>query len=383
MSLSHKEKLIIPSLSVGKTKNLLKNYILSKIKRGDNDIPISFRLIGPSGIGKTQICYQIAEEIKDELGNFRIIKIQAPIFSRDDLLIPFPKPDENSFSMLFSNDFFPTKDEGGGILLIDEFSRGDEQLQQVLWQIVNNYELHNRRLPKNWFVICTDNPDEEEYAMRYFDDAAGIRRVLHIYTRSSVIDFLKYATTRLHPTIVNYIKTFPQDLYDWESQRRGAIYANPASWCKFSDILWLISKEGDLQDFLEEIEILGSGLLNFNMTRKFIDFLGDIKYIRPSEILTEYSKVRNDIKKLDNAKISDLVYAVAIHIIDVAPEPKTIVKNIVDFLTDIPIDTAALFFTTFGEQENMMGYLSELNSLAMRYPSYAKIIESMETVLSK
>ena len=102
--------------------------------------------------------------------------------------------------MLYSDFVPPQKEDSFGIFVIDEFSRGDHTLQQLLWQVQNEYAIHRYEFPKGWFVISIDNPDDSAYTMDTMEDAAGLRRQLHIYTEVSPIDFLNYAIQKdFHP----------------------------------------------------------------------------------------------------------------------------------------------------------------------------------------
>ena len=207
--LKYFERLNISVLSISRIKELLKNDIKDTIVTWNHpeharDVDRQcYHIIGPAGVGKTQICYQIAKELSEEIfgpdsdEQFDIIMVKAPVLTKDDFIIPFPMQDEGevapTFKMLYS-DFVPKlKDSKYGLFVIDEFSRGDHQLQQLLWQAQNEYAVHRHDFPKGWFVISIDNPDDSEYSMDNLEDAAGLRRQLHVYTEVLATDFLDYA----------------------------------------------------------------------------------------------------------------------------------------------------------------------------------------------
>jgi len=251
--LKYHERLNISVLSIAKIKQLLKDDIMDTIYawgKGRDVDRQCYRIIGPAGVGKTQICFQIAAELTeqmfgahnkkhpDNMQEFQIMMIKAPVLSRDDFIIPFPVAEESgeySFKMLYS-DFVPKNKDTYGLFVIDECSRGDHQLQQLLWQVQNEYAIHRLDFPKNWFVITIDNPDDSEYSMDNLEDAAGLRRQLHVYVEVSSHDFLSYAIEHdYHPYIIEFIQTHPEYLYDFQAQKIGSVYANPASYEKLSD----------------------------------------------------------------------------------------------------------------------------------------------------
>ena len=68
--LKYQERLNISVASIGKVKEILKNDIKDTIiawNKGRNVDKQCYHIIGPAGVGKTQICYQIATELTEEV----------------------------------------------------------------------------------------------------------------------------------------------------------------------------------------------------------------------------------------------------------------------------------------------------------------------------
>ncbi len=383
------EKLNIAVLSISKVKQLIKNDILDTIyawKNGDKDWDASkqcYHIIGPAGVGKTQICYQLANELTADLFHdyntknpdykktFEVMMTKAPVLNRDDFIIPFPvvTSSEPSFKMLYS-DFVPKVKDSFGLFVIDEFSRGDHQLQQLLWQVQNEYAVHRHEFPKGWFVISTDNPDDSEYSMDNLEDAAGLRRQLHIYVEVNAKDFLDYAIAeKFHPYVIEFVQTHPEYLYDFQAQKLGAVYANPASYEKLSDHLKKMQlRRGSLN--FDEVEIKASGLLNSSMASRFVAFAKEQKDINPKDIVFNFKKVRPEIEKMikdgNNARLSELMNSFCTYLATAMPKyKKEEMQNVIDFLLLMPIDTAALFITqidTFDRPGKAFAYISELHT---------------------
>ena len=91
--LSYYERLNISVLSIAKIKDLIKSDILETINAWEKNRDVQkqcWHVVGPAGVGKTEICYQIAEELTNERQElFDIIMVKAPVLSRDDFIIPF------------------------------------------------------------------------------------------------------------------------------------------------------------------------------------------------------------------------------------------------------------------------------------------------------
>lgn len=368
------EKLNISVLSINKIKEALKDDIVSTLntwKAGREVDKQCYRIIGPAGVGKTQITYQIADELSEMTGTkFDVIMVKAPVLSRDDFIIPFPVLDDGRarFKMLYS-DFVPEGEETCGLFVIDECGRGDHALQQLLWQVQNEYSIHRYHFPKGWFVISIDNPDDSEYSMDIIEDAAGLRRNLHIYTEVSAKDFLDYAIKHdFHPLVIEYIQTHPERVYDFQSQKVGAVYANPASWEKISDILWKMEVTHGKIEF-NAFEPRASGLLNVNQTRMFLDFARDKKDINPKDIFYNFPQIKPQIQKLlddnDNSKLSELMTSFCTYMVTAMPKYQdSNLKNVIDFMLLMPVDTAALFMSQidqYDRQSDAFQYMTKLH----------------------
>lgn len=381
--LKYFERLNISVLSIDRIKHLVKVNIKNTLQcweKGRDIEKQTFHIIGPAGIGKTQICLQIADELKEETGKpFSNILIKCPVLSRDDFLIPFPVTEngELRFKMLYS-DFIPLTPDSYGIFIIDEFGRGDHSLQQLMWQSQNEYKVHLIDFPKGWFIVTLDNPDDQEYSMDYLEDAAGLRRTLHIYTEVSPTAFLDHAISKkFHRAIIEFIQIHPDFLYDFDAQKVGSVYANPASYERLSNILWGYETQGPLRNFYNEIEPLASGLLNVNKTRLFMEFLRDMKDISPKDVFFNYEKVRSEVLKHvesgDNARLGELIASFTTYILTSKPVyAKKEMQNVSQFLVDMPIDTAAVFVSqvdTVERDSEAFRYVTKLHVALMKSSS--------------
>lgn len=378
--LSYVERLNISVVTISQVKEIVKTEIINTLNAWKQNVKVDkqcFRIIGPAGVGKTQICYQVADELKNELQiPFELIMVKSPVLSRDDFIIPFPVVDNGntSFKMLYS-DFVPKPSSEFGLFVIDEFSRGDHQLQQLLWQIQNEYTVHRYKFPKGWFVVCTDNPDDSQYSMDMLEDAAGLRRQLHVYVDVNAVDFLNHAIkNKFHPYVIEFIQAHPDYLYDFESQKLGSVFANPASYEKLSDHLWKFHYNGGIQQSFAKLEVLCAGLLNVHKAQLFMDFVRDQKDINPKDVFLHYEKVEKFIESFvttgNNAKLGELMTGFCTYLATSRPDyTKKELDNLVKFLVIVPIDTAALFVSLidkYPRQSEEFAYITKIHSTLMK-----------------
>ncbi len=390
------EQLNISVLSISKIKELIKHDIkLTEYawKKGETSVEKQcFHIIGPAGVGKTAICNQITDELSEELKvKFDCLMIKAPVLSRDDFIIPFPI-DGKKFEMLYS-DFVPRDKDSYGLFVIDEFSRGDHTLQQLLWQVQNEYKIHLLDFPKHWYVVTIDNPDTSEYMMDTMEDAAGLRRQLHLYSEVSVPDFLNHAIeNKFHQTIIEFIQTHPDYLYDFEAQKQGMVFANPASYEKLSHHLIKYDLNGKVENHFHEIEALASGLLNTGKARMFMEFLRDNKDINPKEIFESYKDIQPRILKFvkddDNAALSNVMTSFITYLSTSRPDYKMENKrHVSQFLVDIPLDTAAIFITAIDSLKRdtpEFKYIAQLHvEMNKEFPDYKTLFYEVMVEHSK
>jgi len=356
-----------------------------------------FHIVGPAGVGKTQICEQIQIELTEELKQpVEMIMVKSPVLSRDDFIIPFPIVDNGntSFRMLYS-DFVPKDPDSIGLFVIDEFSRGDHSLQQLLWQVQNEYKVHLYDFPKKWFVISIDNPDDSEYQMDTMEDAAGLRRQLHLYTEVSVPDFLSHAMKKeFHPTIIQFIQAHPDFLYDFNAQKVGAVFSNPASYEKLSDQMWKFELGRGIKESYNEIEPLAAGLLNSSKARMFIEFIQEGKDVNPRDIFYDYKKkvrpiIINLKREKDNATLGNIMTGFLTFVTSERPThtTKKIKDNVSQFLVDMPIDTSAIFMSSLDGMERTSPefvYMAEFHRALLEHGDtyrvhfYEKAIQAAE-----
>jgi hypothetical protein len=271
--------------------------------------------------------------------------------------------------MLYS-DFVPKEVSPYGIYVIDEFARGDHPLQQLLWQVQNEYSVHRYEFPKGWFVISVDNPDDKEYSMNTLEDAAGLRRQAHIYVEVSAKAFLKYGhKMEFHPLVLDYVNTYHERVYDFDSQKVGAVYANPASWEKVSDLLWKAEMATDGNYDIQKIETRIAGLINATGAMQFVGFCMDnTNIVRPSDIINHYKEkakpiIQTLLNSNNNSKLGELMESFSTYLQTTMPDLKSEqIKNIHDFLISMPVDTASLLIiqSDIDRQSKEFRYVTKL-----------------------
>lgn len=356
--LSYADRLNIPALSIEEAKTIVKDEIRNTLQMWEKpDAPITpskqtYRLVGPAGLGKTAICKQITNELTQEMDKqFNMIKLQCPVLSRDDFLVPFPDSNQN-FGMLLAK-FIPQDPDSYGLIVIDELSRGDHSLQQLMWQLENENMIHDFKIPDGWFVVSLDNPDDSEYQIESLEDAAGIRRKAQIYIEFSSQDFLEYARrANFFPSLLKYFEQNPSSAYDFEDQKQGRVYINPASIERFSEMCWKYHMAGGIDKHEEKVRQLAESLFNRSKAAPIIDFMLEREQnVNAQDIVHDYDNVKNIIEEWisdhKHDKLSEVVQGLVSYLGNTKPTLTHEVEypNLEKFLCTIPIDTGALILT--------------------------------------
>jgi MoxR-like ATPase len=159
--------------------------------------PVAINIEGEAGLGKTSAILQVA----DELG-LQCIKLNLSQLEEIGDLVGFPMKEhemtkaditkwvtESTMPMYISSGYKPTGEKRmthaapewvqgkkeGGILILDDWTRADIRFVQAVMEIIDRQEYISWKLPKDWHVILTSNPDNGEYLVNSIDTAQRTR----------------------------------------------------------------------------------------------------------------------------------------------------------------------------------------------------------------
>lgn len=178
------------------------------------------------GIGKTQISGQAATEL-----NVSLMTIHAPLLQPEDYGFPVISADKKSVDFVVSKEKFPIEGSDcadSGIFLIDELSQADNSAQKILANLIQEREIHGKKLKKGWAIVTTGNR---------ITDRAGANRILsHLKNRLTVVeleasldDWTQWALNNgVQPEVVSFIRFRPELLNQFDAQ--NDINATPRAW---------------------------------------------------------------------------------------------------------------------------------------------------------
>lgn len=229
-------------------KNTIEAYLL-KDAHGNYEIPAirqrPILLIGPPGIGKTQIMEQIAKECRIGLVAYTITHhtrqsaIGLPYITEKCYGGATKTVTEYTMSEIVATIYNKIEETGHqeGILFIDEINCVSETLAPTMLQFLQCKTFGNHKIPEGWLIVTAGNPPEYNKSVREFD-LATLDRIKKIDVEADLEVWKEYAyQVGVHPAIIAYLTTKPASFNRVETTVDGRIFATPRGWEDLSDLI--------------------------------------------------------------------------------------------------------------------------------------------------
>lgn len=252
----------------------IKNFVLHTLQinnkgtgSGQKRTPVC--IWGRHGIGKTALVESIAKE-----HGYKFTYIAPAQFEEMGDLLGMPKI-VNDETVTIPPSWVPTIDEPG-ILLIDDVNRADDRILRGIMQLLQNHELASWKLPTQWHIILTANPDGGDYSVTPMDDAM-LTRMLHVTAEFDLHAWAAWAIKNgIDQRGVNFVLTYPEIVTGERT--------TPRSLVQFFNSIATIK---DLKKELPLVSMLADSCLDSNASTAFIAFVqqNQSKLISPEEII--------------------------------------------------------------------------------------------------
>lgn len=229
-------------------KNALRAY-LAKDEFGAWRIPpIRQRpvlLIGPPGIGKTQIMQQIAEETGVGLVSYTLTHhtrqsaLGLPFIEKVRLGGEERTVTSYTMSEIIASVYREIERTGisEGILFLDEINCISETLTPMMLQFLQCKTFGNQQLPAGWMVVAAGNPPEYNKSVREFD-VVTLDRVKKIGIEEDFGVWKEYAGKRgIHGAILSYLEIRRDNFYRVEATADGLQFVTARGWEDLSELM--------------------------------------------------------------------------------------------------------------------------------------------------
>ena len=224
---------------------------------------------GKHGIGKTELVEKLALQ-----NGFKFVYIAPAQFEEMGDLLGMPKIIDDK-TLFVPPSWVPTEDVPG-ILLIDDVNRADDRILRGIMQLLQNYELTSWKLPPQWTIVLTANPDGGDYSVTPMDDAM-ITRMLHVTLQFDLNAWALWAEkNNVDERGINFVLTYPELI----SGER----TTPRSLVQFFDTIDSIK---DLKKEFAMVQLLATSSLDSLASNSFISFVQNnlSRLISPEEII--------------------------------------------------------------------------------------------------
>ena len=285
----------------------LKGFLSHMVKNNQHiqeqgKVPVTINIVGDAGLGKTSAILQMAKE-----SDMDMVKLNLAQFEELGDLIGFPvkeyqiKNSEGKTLWITEQEIERASSKGyrvvgkrmshaapewiqgkkeGGFLILDDFTRADHRFMQAVMEICDRQEYASWKLPKNWHVILTTNPDNGDYNVTSLD-VAQQTRFISVELKYDVNVWARWAEDiGIDGRCINFMLMNPELV----SQK-----VNPRSITTFFNAI------SSIDNFYEElplIQMIGEGSVGVDFSSMFVMFINNKldTLISPEEIMNKEEK---------------------------------------------------------------------------------------------
>ena len=272
-------------------KNTVRAYLM-KDEDGRYVIPAirqrPMLLIGPPGIGKTQIMEQIARECRIGLVSYNITHhtrssaVGLPMIMEKEFDGRKYSVTEYTMSEIIASVYQKIEELGlkEGILFIDEINCVSETLAPTMLQFLQCKTFGNQKIPEGWLIVAAGNPPEYNKSVREFD-MVTLDRVRNIHIEADYNVWKEYArSNHVSNALLSYLELRPQNFYRVETDVDGMEFVTARGWEDLSSLMKVYEKmdipvdEDIIYEFLQHRDIAKDVSAYLDLYEKYQDDYG-------------------------------------------------------------------------------------------------------------
>jgi len=287
-------------LNAEELKSFIKHMVTNNQHiQAQGKVPVAVNIEGDAGLGKTSTILQLGKEL-----GMDVVKLNLSQIEELGDLVGFPvkeflvKNQEGKQRWITeaqvsgalkagytvadkrmshaAPEWIQGKGEGG-FLILDDYTRADHRFMQATMEILDRQEYVSWKLPKNWHVILTSNPDNGDYNVTSLD-VAQKTRFISVEMKYDANVWAKWAESAgIDGRCINFMLMHPELV----TQR-----VNPRSITTFFNAVSSIPK---FEEQLPLIQMIGEGSVGADFSSMFTMFINNKldKIISPEDILTK------------------------------------------------------------------------------------------------
>ena len=286
-------------LNVDEMKVFIKHMVNNnKHIQETGKVPVAVNIEGEAGLGKTSAIMQLGSELE-----MQVVKLNLAQLEELGDLVGFPvkefqvKNNEGKSLWITEQEIDTANKKGykvvdkrmshaspewiqgrgeGGFLVLDDYTRADHRFMQACMELIDKQEYVSWRLPKNWHVILTTNPDNGDYNVTSLDNAQKTR-FISIDTKFDGPVWARWAeNVGIDGRCINFLLMHPEVISKDVNPRSITTFFNSISSIK------------DFEKELPLIQMIGDGSIGPDAGAMFVMFINNKldKILTPQQLLT-------------------------------------------------------------------------------------------------
>ena len=316
----------------------------------DARFPIILR--GRHGIGKSEIVYQIEEELSFTEG---VVERRASQMTEGDL-IGLPSISDGT-TKWNPPDWFNQACQTGVLLFLDEIDRATPEVRQGIFELTDSRKINGHELHRDTVIVAAVNGGENSSDYQVGEmDPAELDRYTVFDIEPTVEDWLQWADSRVEGVIWDFINENRNHLeHENGNYEPGKIYPSRRSWARLSQTLAGIREEFDGAMLFS----ISQGFIGFEAAISFRDFylnhdrmvsIEDIIHDGNIELTKDFDINKHGalIEKMEASKIFDN---------SILTEPQ--LANLAAYFITIPGEMAMKLFSIIGrcgQRDNIINF---------------------------
>lgn len=283
-------------------KDFIKHVINNnRFIQAQGKVPTALNIVGNAGLGKTTVVANLTkeegmqfvkinlamiEELSDLIG-FPVKEFQISKDTTDGLKTKWVTEMEAELAVkagfkltggrrtaYCAPEWISGKEESG-VLLLDDYTRADPRMIQACMDLINTQEYISWKLPKDWTIILTTNPDGGDYHVNSMD-VAQTTRFISCELKFDVDCWAQWAEEiAMDGRCINFILKHPEVVTESTNPRAITTFFNA------------ISSFDKFEEQLPMIQMIGEGSVGPDMTSLFTLFINNKldQLMSPKDIL--------------------------------------------------------------------------------------------------
>ena len=282
-------------MNIKQAKEEIKHTVeayLAKDEFGNYKIPAIRQrpvlLIGPPGVGKTQIMEQIARECGIGLVAYTITHhtrqsaVGLPFIKEENYDGRTYSVTEYTMSEIIASVYKKIEETGRkeGILFIDEINCVSETLAPTMLQFLQCKTFGNQAVPEGFIIVAAGNPPEYNKSVRDFD-MVTLDRVRCMNVEADFSVWKEYAREKhLNHAILSYLELKPKNFYRVEADVDGLQFVTARGWEDLSNLmdvyedLHFTVDEEVIHEFVRHEDVAEDVAAYFDLYKKYEDDYG-------------------------------------------------------------------------------------------------------------